>query len=302
MPTLNVTVTRVAFPSPTTVTDGGDTWYILVTSAGTCKGRMPWRPKPGEQLVLQGEYSVYKGDREFSFSGAAIDVPTNPRDQLRYVCTRTPGLGPAAESLIWQHSGAHWHNIEPGAVPRLNGKLHAEFRLQIEAMLQKSHEASTVASLMGKGCTMNMACKAWSKWGLSTLGIVNADCFRLAELDGYSFRDVDLKVRAQYGIGDEDKRRIRAGVLYSLRRLTDAGDTVVTWEALYRQACGVLCGFSDLISECAGELFQEGAIRAFGEAGEGVALKCDYDSEEAIWEWVENATTTTEPERETVTP
>jgi hypothetical protein len=33
-------------------------------------------------------------------------------------------------------------------------------------------------------------------------------------------------------------------------------------------------------------LFQEGAIRAFGEAGEGVALKCDYDSEEASWEWV----------------
>ena len=155
--------------------------------------------------------------------------------------------------------------------------------------MQKSKEAAAVAALMGKGCTMNMACKAWSKWGVSTLGVVNADPFRLAELDGYSFRDVDLKVRANYGIGDDDKRRIRAGVLYSLRRLTDPGDTVVTWDALYRQACGVLCGYSDLVSECAGELFQEGAIRAFGESGEGVALASDYAAEEAIWNWVESA-------------
>jgi exodeoxyribonuclease V alpha subunit len=289
MPTLNATVQRVAYPPPTTVTDGGEAWMILITSAGVCKGKMPWRPQIGEQLILQGEYSVYKGEREFAFSGASIDVPANPRDQLRYVCTRTPGLGPAAEALIWQHSGANWTNIPPGAVPRLNGKLHAEFMLQIEAMTQKSQEAATVAALMGKGCTMNLACKAWSKWGVSTLGVVNADPFRLAELDGYSFRDVDLRVRAQYGISDDDKRRIRAGVLYSLRRLTDAGDTVVTWDALYRQACGVLCGFSDLISECAGELFQEGAIRAFGENGEGVALASDYAAEESIWMWVESA-------------
>jgi exodeoxyribonuclease V alpha subunit len=250
---------------------------------------MAWRPKDQEMLVLEGEHSIYQGNREVAFSSARIDVPTHPRDQLRYVCTRTTGLGPAAEALIWNHSGANWMNIPPGAVPRLHGKLHAEFMLQIEAMMQKSQEAATVAALMGKGCTMNMACKAWSKWGVSTLGVVNADPFRLAELDGYSFRDVDMKVRAQYGIGDDDKRRIRAGVLYSLRRLTDPGDTVVTWDALYRQACGVLCGYSDLVSECAGELFQEGAIRAFGENGEGVALASDYAAEDAIWTWVESS-------------
>jgi exodeoxyribonuclease V alpha subunit len=290
MPTFNVTVQRVIFPPPTAITDGGEAWYILETDIGKCKGKMPWRPRDRERLILSGEWTVYQGNREVAFSGAAIDVPANPRDQLHYVCERTSGLGPAAEALIWQTAGAAWQAIAPGAVPRLHGRLYEEFRLQIEAMNQKSVEAGAVASLMGKGCTMNMACKAWSKWGVATLGVVQADPFRLAELDGYSFRDVDQKVRTHYGIGDDDKRRIRAGVLYSLRRLTDPGDTVVAWDDLYKQACGVLCGYADLVSECTGELFGEGAIRAFGEDGHGVALAGDFECEKRVWEWANQTT------------
>lgn len=282
MPTLNVIVNRVAYPSATADTDS---WYILITDHGPCKGRMAWRPRESEQLVLEGEWATYKGEREFAFKAARLDVPTDSRDQLHYVCARTTGLGPAMEQIIWEHAGAAWQEIGDNVVPRLSGKVYADFKLQLEALRGASAEAAAVAALMGKGATMNMACAAWEKWQGETLGVVNADPYRLAELDNYGFRDVDAKIRRAYGIGDDDRRRIRAAVIYALRRITDAGDTVAVWDELYTQAVGLLGGYADLITECTSELFKEGTLKAF-PASAGVSLAADWKAETTIWEFI----------------
>ena len=285
MPTLSITVNRVCYPPSTS---DPDAWYILDTSQGTCKGRMAWRPQDREALILEGEWAVYKGNREFAFSAARIDIPVDPRDQLRYVCARTTGAGPALEELIWAHAGDGWLDIAEGAVPRLHGKLFANFRLQCESIVAKSEEAKVVAALMGKGATMNMAVKAWAAWESETLGVVNADPYRLAELDGYSFRDVDGDIRRAYGIGDADPRRIKAAVVYALRRLTDAGDTLVDWADLYQQSTGLLHGYAAEVSDCTAALFEDGTLRAFAGCG-GVALAADWRAETEIWEWVTGA-------------
>lgn len=280
---LSVTVQRIAWPKSTAEPES---WYILITDHGCCKGKMAYRPADNDQLILTGEWSVYKGEKEFAFSSARIDVPTNPRDMLHYVCTRTKGLGAAAESLIWDKMGERWPDIEPNAVPRLSGRVYENFRLQLEALNTKTEEARVVSALMGKGCTDNMANRAWEMWKGETLGVVNADCYRLAELESYSFRDVDKDVRRSYGITDSDPRRIKAAVVYALRRLTDKGDTVVAWADLYAQACGLLSGYSDEIGECTSALFEDGTLKAFEES-EGVALAADWRAESDIWEWVE---------------
>lgn len=282
MQQISVTVIRVAYPPQT---DEPEAWYILVTNQCTCKGKMSWRPQENEQLLLEGEWSTYHGNKEFSFSTARLDVPSNPRDQLHYVCTRTSGIGQAMEELIWQHSGDDWQNIQELDVPRLSGKTYANFQLQIESLIQKSEEARVVAALMGKGATVNMAVRAWETWEKETLGVVNADCYRLAELEGYSFRDVDGKIRKEYGIGDNDIRRIRAAVIYALRKLTDSGDTVVAWNDLYTQAIGMLGGYDEEISQCTSELFENGTLKAFPNS-EGVSLASDWKSENTIWEYI----------------
>lgn len=283
MPTLDVIIQRVAYPPATSDSN----WYILITDHGACKGKMAWRPQDGEALTLDGEWAVYKGEKEFAFKSARLNIPTNQRDQLHYVCHRTPGMGAAMEQLIWDAVGADWMNIQPGAVQRLSGKVYANFQLQLESLREKSVEASVVATLMGKGATANMAAAAWEAWKSETLGVVNADPYRLAELPNYSFRDVDGKIRRAYGIGDDDKRRIRAAVVYALRRLTDGGDTVVAWADLYQQATGLLAGYADEISDCTSELFGEGVLKAFADS-EGVALAADWRAESDIWEFVNN--------------
>jgi len=281
MPQLNVTVTRVAFPPPTADTN----WYILITNHGCCKGRMSWRPQDGESLILDGEYTTYKGSREFSFKTARLDMPTSPRDQLHYVCARTKGLGAAAESMIWELSGERWKDVQPGDVPRLSGRVYENFRLQMESLESKSEEARVVATLMGKGATMNLACKAWATWEDETLGVVASDPYRLAELEEYGFRDIDGDIRRGYGIGDSDERRIKAAVVYSLRRLTTRGDTVAIWEELYRQAIGLLGGYESEITECTRAMFHDGTLKAFKDMG-GVALAADFRAENDIWDFV----------------
>ena len=284
MTTITTTIQSVRYPPATTeATD--TTWYILATTQGTAKGKMAWRPKPGEDLILEGEWAAYKGEREFAFNSARIDVPTNPRDMLRYVCKRTLGLGPSAESQIWTALGDDWQNIKAGDVPRVSGKVLAEFKLQMESLISKSEEANVVATLMGKGATMNLACKAWTAWKGETLGVVQADVYRLAELEGYSFRDIDGEIRRGYGIGDSDTRRVRAAVLYSLRKLTSSGDTLVAWDDLYREACELLAGYEGMISDAVKDLFDEGALKGFKEC-EGVALASDWRSEIDVWDWV----------------
>jgi hypothetical protein len=281
---LTVKILRVPYPPATA---DPESFYILVTDQGTCKGTMSWRPRESDQLILDGEWTTYHGEREFKFKGARIDVPTNPRDMLHYVCTRTVGLGPAAESQIWDKLGAAWETATEGCTPRLKGRVFAEFQLQIEGLHGKSEEARVVATLVGKGATANMASAAWAMWGKETLGVVQADPYRLAELPNYSYQDVDRRIRREYGITDSDPRRIRSAVIYALRRLTDAGDTVVSWEDLFSQACGMLGGYSDEIMECAGELFNDGTIKAFSDS-EGVSLKADWDAENEIWKYVES--------------
>lgn len=285
MPSLNIIVNRVAYPAATA---DPDAWYILITDHGPCKGRMAWRPQENEQLILEGEWATYKGEREFAFKSARLDVPTESRDQLHYVCMRTSGLGAAAEQLIWEKAGVAWQEIKDGEVPRLHGRVYTNFRLQMEALREKSEEVKAIAALMAKGATSNMATAAWEMWKEETLGVVNADCYRLAELSGYGFKDVDREIRRNYGIVDDDKRRIRAAVVYSLRRLTDPGDTVVDWEQLFSQTIGLLGGYADMISECTSELFQEGTLKAF-EGIQSVSLATDWKAETAIWDFIETS-------------
>jgi len=286
MPDLSVTVSRVAYPPATAEPES---WYILVTDHGACKGRMLWRPQPQEQLILSGEWTTYQGEREFSFNVARIDIPADSWSQLHYVCVRTPGLGNAAESQIWEAAGEDWAEIEEGAIARLRGKVYEEFRLQVESLRSKSEQARVVAALMGQGATEKMAEAAWLMWGDDTIGVIHADCYRLSDLPGYGFRDVDMKIRQHYEIADNDPRRVCAAVVYTLRRLTNSGNTVVAWELLYSGATALLGGFEQLISDCTGELFSEGTLKAFAESG-GVSLAADWIAENAIWDWVNERT------------
>ena len=95
---LKVKVKHVRFPRPSVADDEpGNLWYVIDTDRGCISGECGWRPKDGEQLKLEGKMGTYQGQPQFKFTGAMIDIPVVPRDQLKYVAERTAGVGPAME-------------------------------------------------------------------------------------------------------------------------------------------------------------------------------------------------------------
>lgn len=283
---IGVTVIRVLFPKP----DVQDSeWYLLKTNQGIAKGAMSWRPDEYSKLMLDGDWTVRNGERQFAFKSAMLDVPTDPRAQLHYVCERTPGVGRSLEAAIWDHAGADWQTIAPGSVPRLSDKIHAELMIQVQALQRDGNQAKAVAWLMAKGATQKMAISAWDRWEDEATGVVTANCFQLAELPHYGFRDVDGEIRAAFGIGDDDPRRIRAAIVYTLRKMTGNGSTVIDWQALHRQCCAMLGGYSKMITDCARELFQDGTLYGF-RGSSSVALMSDYVDERDILEYVDGGT------------
>ena len=97
-------VNAVLYPP---ATDTGN-FYVLLTSKGKASGNMSWRPRENESLFIDAEPCVYRGERQLKFSSARLNIPTDPKHLLNYVCERTSGMGTHLANQIWEKYGADW--------------------------------------------------------------------------------------------------------------------------------------------------------------------------------------------------
>ena len=281
MPELNITVNRILYPP---VAVEGD-WYVLLTDSGKASGKMTWRPETGERLTLEGEWGAYKGERNFNFKSASPNIPVDPRSQLNYVCERAKGVGPVMAEGIWALLGSNWKNVTAGAVRGFTDAKYSAFRESLSLVNAEADKSKAVAWLMSKGATMNMGVVAYEQWKAETIGVVQSNCYRLAELPHYSFADVDGGIRNEFGIGLEDERRVQSAVLYKLRMLTNGGSTVIDWNTLLGAVKALIGGhLGKLIAEVVKGMFEDGSLRGFA-GSQSISLGTDYDNEVAILEW-----------------
>jgi len=222
-------------------------WYLLKTDQGTACGEILWRPAEGEKLLLEGEWNVRSGDRQFKFKDAMLDIPSDPRDQLRYVCAKAKGVGEALELAIWDKWGADWwERAEADVIPRLNGKAFVGLRNAMNEFKLKRDESRAISWLIGKGATLGLAAAAWERWEKTAIGVVQDNCFILADLPRYGFGDVDRLVRRNFDIADDDPRRVTAAVVYAMQRETEWGATLVGWDKLLAAVGEEIASFENL--------------------------------------------------------
>lgn len=291
---LRITVDRVCYPPESTE---GAKWFIIAATVKlpedseqdemsvTVKGEMGWRPKPQERLKLSGKWATYQGKREFKFASATLDLPTDSRGLLHYVCEMASGVGASMEAQIWDLMGERWADIQERALPRLSGRVYQNFMEAIERAEADREKGAAIAQLLAAGATMNLATAAWEMWGDATLGKVASDPYCLAHLRNFGFADVDGRIRVHYGIGDSDPRRIRAAIVYVLKQITDGGSTLVTWDALNKACLAKLGGYQALITAAVREMFEEGTLIGFREVG-CLALARDHANERLIWDFL----------------
>lgn len=251
-----------------------------------CKGSMGWQPREMETLALVGDFVEYKGERQFQFKGAKLTLPLEPRSQLHYVCERASGIGAALEQAIWDARKEDWRNLQRGEVRKMSESTYEHFREQIEGFEANKEKAEIVSWLVDKGCTDNMAGDAYETWGKDTAGIVTSDCYRLAQLPGYSFKTVDENIRRNFEIADDDPRRIKSGVEYALAQETEDGSTAVNCWRHFAACQKLLPNIGDeLVVRYVREMKEDGSVHVF-TAQSMMALKRDYLNEKMIHEAV----------------
>ena len=279
---LDVVVERVLYPAET-VKDAN--WFILKTSMGICKGNVSWRPREGERLKLSGQWGEWQGKSEFKFKAAALNIPTDSRGLLHFVCEIASGIGANMEAQIWELKGDAWSDVQDGEVPRLKGRTYNNFVDAIQRCEADREKGGAIAALLEAGCSMKLAVTAYDKWGKSTMGVVTDNPYRLAELPNFGFKTVDEEIRQHFGILDNDPKRISAAVIYVLRQLTDGGSTLVPWHSLNGSCLNKLGGYQELILTCVSQMFADGTLRGFHNSG-NVALASDYYNETQIWDYI----------------
>lgn len=288
---ISAKVERIVYPKPDAYVDG-QSFYILRTDVGTCKGRLSHVPAIGERFNFDGKWEVSKwnGAMEFSFFHAAAYLPKDERSLLKYACEMTCGIGPVLEEKIWEAKGDDWRKVgESDGIKGLTPAKLSALQSTIETIDNNKERTSAIAWLMSIGLTVKMSEAAYDKWGKATTLKVKDDCYVLTQLSGYGFRDVDGHVRQFFGIGRNDPRRVAACLNYYLAQLTQE-DTICSWTLLFDNVSKAIDADPAVIGEQCRRLFDSGRFIAFPKTGM-IAGPRDFLAESEILKFVRESRT-----------
>lgn len=283
---LQCRVEKVVFPKDDQVPEGQQ-FYIIKTSIGTVKGKLTWKPVPEERLILSGKWeaSKYNGGLDFSFTSGRHDIPADERSMLTYACELTVGIGPATEEAIWTAKGDKWREVsQADAIPKMTSMTINAFQDTISKLGMEKEKLEAISYLISKGATIRLAESAWEAWKESAISRVEADCYVLADLKNFSFRDVDSRIRGSFGIGTEDPRRVVAAVFYFMKQLSQSS-TLVTWRELNQQIKNTIDASPQKVCDIIRDLSKEGRIILFPYV-QSLSLDTIYADEKMIWEFV----------------
>ncbi len=281
---LKITITSVRHSKESA---NGSFWVILNTNLGICKGFMRWDPVEGERISVNGDYEIFRGEKQFKFTSSAPDIPGDPRARLHYTCEISVGLGPAAEESIWNEWGAEWEaNARPGIVKGLSGTKWEALVAARAKLTQNQAQVAVVTWCLSKGLTWNQADKAWAEWKLDAVKVISDNPYKISDLPQYGYNDADKVARAAFGITEHDPRRIRAGLRYCLSKLCESGSTVVSWQHELRPEALKLFGayYEEDIEEAHACLSLSGS---FVDLGDGLTSTVEaFRAETAILEYI----------------
>jgi len=286
--TIKCRVEKIIFPKDAEL-PAGPQFYIIKTDIGTVKGKLSWTPQKEERLSLFGikktdpTYGMY-----FEFVTGRHDIPSDERAMLSYACELTKGIGEVTEAAIWDKLGANWRQVAIShGIPKMTSTVLREFKDTISHLGLEQEKLEAVSYLISKGATTRMAEAAWDAWKDSVIGKVEADCYILADLKNFSFKDVDARISNGFGINSDDPRRITAAINYFMRQLSSSS-TLVQWHELNKSIKSAIDADPTLVCNVIRSMASKGRLILFPEA-KCIALNDIYDSEKLIFNFASGA-------------
>ncbi|HJO25827.1 MAG: ATP-dependent RecD-like DNA helicase [Planctomycetes bacterium] len=247
-------VERVTFHSEDTgytvlrvVPEGScDPQAVSKTGRCTAVGRMQG-PGEGLRVRLGGAWQSHANHGlQFAFDTVQVLPPASAEGIARYLSSPSfPGIGATLAQRIVEHLGEETLTTirdNPDALRGIKGLREPVAQGLVEAVRAQHGAHRSLAYLQGLGLGPVQAAAVLASLGPECESLVADDPYILARgVRGLGFATADRIARAA-GVGVDDPRRRRAGLMHALKSSANDGHTLLTREALFKAAQVLLDG------------------------------------------------------------
>ena len=195
----------------------------------------------GACLVVEGEWKVDKRyGRQFAAQSWEEELPATIVGIEKYLGSGlVKGIGPKFAKLIVSHFGLATFDVIENEIDRLLevpgiGKTRVAL---IRTSWEKQKDVKDImVFLQGHGVSSTFAAKIYKKYGKESIEKVSDNPYCLADdIWGIGFKTAD-SIAKNLGYTNNDPRRCRSGILYTLGKLSEEGHVYAEREQLLKTA------------------------------------------------------------------
>lgn len=196
----------------------------------------------GSVLLVTGNWkNSSKYDEQFAVTEYEEELPSTAYGIEKYLGSGLiKGVGPRTAKKIVDKFGEETIDIIDHDITRLMEipGLSAEKIFAISDTWKKQKGVRDIMQFLRKyDVSTTMAAKIYRAYGQYSIDKINDNPYAMADdIEGIGFRTADT-IAEKMGYAKEDKRRIRAGVIYSLNQLAREGHAYGTERQICKLAC-----------------------------------------------------------------
>lgn len=208
----------------------------MVTVVGTMES-----PKMGIFLAMEGiwrEHPTY--GHQFQMENYRIDLPTSEEGLVRYLSSGLlPGIGEKIALEIVQTFGDKTMDVldhHPKALLSVHGIGKKTLARMMAAYEEQREVRNVLMELQEYGISSRTALKLYAVYHEATVGVLLEDPYRIVkDVRGIGFKVAD-QLAVRLGFETTSEKRVRAGVVQSLRECYARGNTYMTEEELFESS------------------------------------------------------------------
>lgn len=230
----------------------------------TVVGTIPL-PAVGERLMVTGKWSTHASyGRQFEAEFLERLLPENSTDILSYLSSRIiKGIGPKTAARIVSHFGDETLKImeqQPHRLAEISGISRDKARAIGEEFRQRVGMRQLMEFFAVHQLPAELAVRTYKIYGEATVELLYDDPYMLMDqgLDA-PFGAVD-RFAIELGIAGDDKKRIRAGILFELNYNLTAGHSFLPQDKLLPATAQLLSVEEASIQACVEELVERGQL------------------------------------------
>jgi exodeoxyribonuclease V alpha subunit len=235
------------------------------TESLTVVGYLP-NVSTGESLRLSGEWVLHPTyGRQFKVETFDVLPPVTVEGIERYLGSGLiKGIGPVTAKKIVKTFGLATLEIideTPGRLQEVEGIGPQKAGKITKALEEQKQIRRMMVFLRGVGITPALATKIYRRYGEKAAEVIKANPYRLADdLFGVGFKTAD-QIAGLLGRKDPAAdERVRAGVLYYLRKYTEEGHVYVPLEEFVPEVSNELEAPADVTRQAIAALVEEKAL------------------------------------------